>query len=143
MMLFKAVLEFFEFEVGTPKLRMDSKAAKSIVTRLGVGTLRHLEVKILWIQCLTKTKRLQVWKIDGAVNTADLGTKALAKERFEKLLKLANILSIKDVEKITEVMVIGGVGLDSGSTDPGRQQQLPVQQARAFLCALIAAMARW
>ena len=58
VMLYKTVLEFFEFEVGTPKLRMDSKAAKAIVTRLGVGLVRHLEVKILWIQSLTKQKRL-------------------------------------------------------------------------------------
>ena len=139
-MLHKAVLEFFEFEVGTPKLRMDSKAAKAIVTRLGVGQVRHLEVKILWIQHLTKQKRLQVWKIDGERNIADLGTKALAKERFHMLLTMANIKRIKDVEQIPETKVVGGVRLAAGSTAPARQQrELPeVVSTRALLAALVA-----
>ena len=117
-MLFKEVLQFFEFEAGSPKLRMDSKAAKAIVIRLGVGMVRHLEVKILWIQSLTEQKRMQVWKIDGDKNIADLGTKVLAKDRFEMLLQMSNIRRMKDVEKIPETKCIGGVGLDAGCTAP-------------------------
>ena len=87
--------------------------------------VRHLEVKILWIQSLCKQKRLQVWKIAGDFNIADLGTKVLAKDRFDKLLEMANIKSIKDVEKIPETKVIGG--LDAGSSAPaGGERQTKI-----------------
>jgi len=132
--LFKEVLQFFEFEAGSPKLRMDSKAAKAIVTRLGVGLVRHLEVKILWIQSLTKQKRLQAWKVDGDKNIADLGTKVLAKDRFEMLLQMSNIRRMKDVEKIPETKCIGGVGLDAGCTAP----EGSVTKAKFMLDALVA-----
>ena len=137
-MLFKVVLEFFEFEVGTPKLRMDSKAAKSICTRYGVGLVRHLEVKILWIQSLTKAKRLQVWKVPCEENIADLGTKALAKKRFEELLIRANIKRL-DSSDIPETKVVGQVALEAGSFAPMATQeaQHQVENSMAVLTSLL------
>ena len=101
-MLLKAVLEFFEIEVGIPKLRLDSKAAKAICSRFGVGTVRHLETKVLWMQALTKAQRLKVWKIDGVTNIADIGTKVLAKDRLDMLLDRANVKCVPNCDKVPE-----------------------------------------
>ena len=81
-----------------------------------------------------------MWKIDGDSNIADLGTKALAKDRFETLLNKANIKLICDVEKIPETKVIGRVQLDAGSSAPVQsQQQLAADvQARALVGAIVA-----
>ena len=38
----------------------DSSAARGILARQGVGKVRHLEVKTLWVQDLVKKKRLRV-----------------------------------------------------------------------------------
>jgi hypothetical protein len=54
---------------------VDSSAAKSIASRIGLGKLRHLEVKFLWIQDMLKNKKIQIRKIRGDANPADNLTK--------------------------------------------------------------------
>ena len=55
----------------------DSSAARGIVHRAGLGKLRHLETGYLWLQAAVKNKRLQVRKVAGKENPADLFTKHL------------------------------------------------------------------
>ena len=74
---FKAMLE----DLGiTAKIVLytDSSAARGIIHRAGLGKLRHLETGYLWLQAAVKAKRLQVRKVLGAENPADLFTKHLA-----------------------------------------------------------------
>ena len=59
------------------RLRMDAAAARSVLCRQGVGKIRHLEVKVLWAQDQTKNGRVLVEKVEGTLNTADIGTKPL------------------------------------------------------------------
>ncbi|HIG87931.1 MAG TPA: transposon Pol polyprotein, partial [Planctomycetes bacterium] len=108
-MLMKTVLEFMGFQIGKPRLRVDSKAAKSMAQRYGVGMVRHLEVKILWIQQLCKDKRLSVYKIDGNTNIADLGTKVLAKARIEDLMSRAGLMRLDERNDVPESKVVGVV----------------------------------
>ena len=54
---------------------VDSSAAKSIASRVGLGKIRHMEVKFLWIQEMVKNKRIQIRKIRGDSNPADNLTK--------------------------------------------------------------------
>ena len=42
------------------RLRMDASAARSVLCHQGVGRIRHLEVKVLWIQDMTNCGRLLV-----------------------------------------------------------------------------------
>ena len=60
-----------------PELRVhvDSSAAKSVASRVGLGKLRHLEVKFLWLQDAVRKKRLQLRKVRGGQNPADWLTK--------------------------------------------------------------------
>ena len=58
------------------RLRMDA-AARSVLCRQGVGRIRHMEVKVLWVQDQVKIGRVLVEKVEGVWNQADLGTKPL------------------------------------------------------------------
>ena len=57
------------------KVRSDSSAAIGISNRLGLGTMRHLSVRHLWVQDKVKNKEIQLEKQDGKKNVADFGTK--------------------------------------------------------------------
>ena len=57
------------------RLWVDSSAAKSMASRIGVGKVRHMEVKFLWLQEAVKNRGIEVRKIPGDVNPADVLTK--------------------------------------------------------------------
>ena len=63
---------------GSITLYTDSSAARGIIHRAGLGKLRHLETGYLWLQAAVKAKKLQVRKVLGAENPADLMTKHLS-----------------------------------------------------------------
>ena len=67
-------------------LDTDSSAAKGIATRMGVGKVKHLETRTLWVQDQVERKRMNVRKIDGKRNPADILTKYLAGARLSELL---------------------------------------------------------
>ena len=62
---------------------MDSSAAKSIASRVGLGKVRHLKVKYFWIQDMVKTKRVQLRKVPGTENPADNLTKPKSRKEME------------------------------------------------------------
>ena len=74
---FKSMLEDLGIEAKIV-LYTDSSAARGIIHRTGLGKLRHLETGYLWLQAAVKAKRLQVRKVLGTRNPADLFTKHLA-----------------------------------------------------------------
>ena len=80
------------------RLSLDSSAARSAVLRRGVGRIRHLEVKVLWIQDLTNAGRLVVDKIKGTENVADIGTKPLPGPTFVKLRAMLGLMMLPGIE---------------------------------------------
>ena len=58
-------------------VHMDSSAALGVLQRKGIGKLRHVDVADLWLQTAVRNKKVEVRKIDGKVNDADLMTKPL------------------------------------------------------------------
>ena len=62
---------------ATVTLFSDSSAARGILHRAGLGKLHHLEIGYPWLQAAVKNKRLQVRKVAGKENPADLFTKFL------------------------------------------------------------------
>ena len=67
----------------------DSSAALGISTRSGLGKLRHLETHTLWVQEKVRTGAIQVRKVRGDVNPADLFTKHLPSSiKIAQLVKL-------------------------------------------------------
>ena len=74
---------------------VDNSAARQLVSRQGVGKIRHLSGKILWIQNLVLQSELVVGQIPTEWNCSDIGTKALQKAR---LLVLLNMMKAMDPE---------------------------------------------
>ncbi len=60
------------------RVHVDSSAAIGICRRPGVGKVRHMDTRLLWVQELVRDGTLEVVKIAGTVNPADLMTKHLA-----------------------------------------------------------------
>ena len=68
------------------RLWVDSSAAKSMSARIGLGKVRHMEVKFLWLQEAVRDKRVEVKKIHGTCNPADVLTKPKACHEVADLL---------------------------------------------------------
>ena len=62
----------------TVRIWVDSTAAKAVASRIGLGKVRHMEVKYLWAQQAHKAGRFIVKKIAGTRNPADVLTKPLS-----------------------------------------------------------------
>ena len=73
------------------QLHTDSSAAKSFVSRKGLGKMKHLEIRDLWLQREVSLGKVVVNKVDGKTNPADLITKYLRKEEIEERLQLMGI----------------------------------------------------
>ena len=70
-------------------LNTDSEAAKSFVCRRGLGRMRHIEVRELWLQDEVRLGKVVVKKVLGTENPADLMTKFLKKsEVLERLWRM-------------------------------------------------------
>ena len=70
---------------------VDSSAAKSIASRVGLGKVRHMEVRILWLQEVVKAKRVQIRKVAGDRNPADVLTKPKSIKESAGLLELVGV----------------------------------------------------
>ena len=68
------------------ELETDSSAAKGIAMRKGVGKVKHLETRTLWVQDQVIRGRLTLRKIHGDTNTSDILTKYLGSERIRSLM---------------------------------------------------------
>lgn len=60
----------------------DSSAALGVCKRTGVGKIRHLDTRLLWIQDLVREGGLVVRKVAGEENPADLMTKHLGSDQI-------------------------------------------------------------
>ena len=99
--LLRKVLEFVGHTVGLRAIT-DSSANNAVSHRLGVGKIRHLETKVLWLQDLVYDGRLVMSWIKGQQNRADLGTKVLQKRRIEELRGMIGLGPI-NTEKIRSI----------------------------------------
>ena len=70
------------------RLRIESSASISICNRKGAGRIRHISTRTLWLQHHVAKGAIDIAKIDGKVNPADLGTKHLDGNKIGPLLAL-------------------------------------------------------
>ena len=68
----------------------DSSAALAITKRKGAGKLRHININCLWIQERVEEKQLELRKVLGADNPADMMTKHLARQPLDKCMVQLN-----------------------------------------------------
>ena len=68
------------------RLETDSTSATGICQRRGVGRLRHLHKRELWLQDCIAEKTIELGRVPSEENEADLGTKYLEKEKIRRCL---------------------------------------------------------
>ena len=69
---------------------VDSSAAIGMSNRKGNGKLRHVKVGIFWIQERVEEGDIDMRKIAGEENPADLMTKNLPERKIEKFMDMLN-----------------------------------------------------
>ena len=67
----------------------DSSAAIGICSRQGLGKLRHVDTHLLWVQQAVRQRRLELRKVAGTANPADIFTKFSASR--DKLIFLTGM----------------------------------------------------
>ena len=88
-LLLKVCLCFaLSLETLVLKLYIDNSAAKQILKRQGVGKVRHLSTRALWVQGYVKEGIVQVNSIPTKWNVSDIGTKRLHCDRMKLLMHL-------------------------------------------------------
>ena len=70
---------------------LDSSAARGILQRQGVGRVRHMSCRVLWMQDLMKENNHKVTPVPGVHNVSDIGTKRLSKPRLDELMGYCNM----------------------------------------------------
>ena len=82
-------------------MKVDSEAAKSFVGRRGLGRMRHIEVRDLWLQEEVRNGKVKVEKILGTENPSDLMTKCLKK--CEVIKRLGGLgIEWREKEEVTK-----------------------------------------
>ena len=74
------------------RLETNSTSASSIFRRRGVGRLRHLHMKELWLQDQVAAKNVELGRVPSDDNEADLGTKYLERDRIKKCVTKLGML---------------------------------------------------
>ena len=100
--LVKYLFEWLDYAVAY-YLHADIRAAKAMMLREGVGKVKHLDIRALWIQQERVENGLRVRKVPGEENPADLGTKAHPVARFEKLRSMVSIVDCREIEEDKDV----------------------------------------
>ena len=102
----------------------DSSGAKGILQRQGVGRLRHLSCRVLWLQNLIANGTNILRSVSGHTNPADIGTKRLNAGRMRSLMSILGLYNHT-------------IGSLEGCDDPGRVfTRRQTQNIRSLLCAL-------
>lgn len=83
---FKSLLAGFGVEWPV-RVRTDSTASIGVCSRQGLGKVRHIDTQVLWIQQRIRNGDLDLYKILGEEDPADILTKASIPEgRMTKLV---------------------------------------------------------
>jgi len=107
----QSILGFFDCRFAI-NWESDSSVARAISERLGVGRIKHLEVKALWLQEKVKSNEVLPLKVDTKVNPADLNTKVHAVSRFEFLLDLMGIVDVPGkIDEVTKTVNMNAGGI--------------------------------
>ena len=82
----QALFEDWSLEFGMV-VHSDSSTSLSIASRRGLGKLRHVQTRYLWLQQMTNEKRITLKKILGTKNSSDLFTKIMAWPLISKYMQ--------------------------------------------------------
>ena len=78
----------------------DNSAARQLVARQGVGKIRHLSGKILWIQDAVLAGEVQMGQVPTMVTFSDIETKSLTRSRLYFLLHEIGAVDPETLEQV-------------------------------------------
>ena len=73
------------------RVKTDASAAKGMAQRKGIGKVRHIEVNQLWVQEKIASGEIEVEKVPGLTNLADVLTKYETQEKMKYHLDHTNV----------------------------------------------------
>ncbi len=77
--------------LATLVVRCDSSSARAIVARRGMGRLKHISIRLLWLQDEVRSGAFVVDTVKSLANPADLFTKVAQRARHEQLCSLVGL----------------------------------------------------
>ena len=101
-MLLKEVWTFMVGQETLLEARSDSSSGRQWLQRAGLGRLKHIDVRLCWLQKAIREKVLQVLPVSTQVNIADLNTKKLTASRRQFLLSFMGAVRLKDENEVIE-----------------------------------------
>ena len=99
-------------------LHMDSAAARGICKREGVGKVKALEVRTLWLQQMIKAKTLTLKTVKSQDNCADLGTKTLTAGTLTLLRAMNGFADKKEMDDVSRA--VRATAISSGESGKHR-----------------------
>jgi hypothetical protein len=98
-LLVRTMLEELGFTAEV-HLRTDATSVEAILRRHGPGRMKHVEIRQLWLQSQIELGKVNIERVDGLSNVADIFTKPLAQVRFEFLRRKLGLGSLKAIYDI-------------------------------------------
>ena len=95
MLYVGAALEFLFGEQPSVHLFCDSSSARQLASRRGCGKIRHLQLKLLWLQDRLAAAAFQLHPVPTKENLSDLMTKSLRAERIAHMLYYFGMVDTK------------------------------------------------
>ena len=105
----------------------DSSAAKSFASQRGLGRMRHMEVRKLWLQEEVRQGRVRLAKVRGDANPADLLTKYLGPREVDDRCASLHIEVVKNLKH--ELASVSAMRVE---TEGGCQESDPCTQCVCF-----------
>ena len=87
-LFFRELLQFAGFGRYMLRLFVDASATKAFLTRQGVGKMKHIAARELWLQQLVQQNEVIIEKLPRAENPADVLTHPPSTRDLEKLLPM-------------------------------------------------------
>ncbi len=97
-----------------PKFRSDGAACTGMNRRSGIGKVRHLETRVLWLQELIKLQKLEIAKRTTDESISGLGTEALDERWHNTLVKMSGVRNLNEDEGEATVVALSTGGAYAG-----------------------------
>ena len=117
-LLLQEVLMFVGLGHYEIEIKMDSSAAHAFFHRRGVGRMKHIDSRILWLQDLIAAGGVRLKKIPRTQNLADMLTHTPSAKELEMFLPLMSLTKCSEREK--ELMTTR------------RYKQVPVEKLKVY-----------
>ena len=117
----------------------DSSSAKALAQRRGVGRLKHVDLRHLWVQACVRQKLIRLKKVGTQNNVADLNTKnlSMARRRFlfglcglsedqkKIIISTSNDINLNNPNVIRRIaLILAGLPMVDGAADGTAMEQL-------------------